>query len=552
PLDDARQWYRYHHLFDDLLQSRLQQSHPEQVAELHRRASTWYEQNGFLNEAVGHAFAMPDFERAARLIEQAALALILRSENSTLFSWIAQLPDDLVRTRPFLCLIHSGALLNVGKIELARARLAQVDDAQLDPQARAIAGLLRAAIAVFHTDAQRALESTRTALEAAEAAIANPDSPRAEFDSVVLLYLVLILAELQTASGQLRAADATCRHGLEIEKSIAAGSPWALILGFLHFQFAELLYEFDEIGVAAQQAAQSREICQAGRNEELESYALVSLAQIKQAQGDAASAADLLRQAMQLGRKRNIASEMRYIAARQVRVLIAQDRIEEAARLVNELPPGDENAWFLERGLVEVARVRVLIARREFAPAAESLEHLQTQTETASQMGNLVEILALESLARHGQGDAAQARTALGRALLIAEPEGYVRMFVDLGETMRFMISELRSRMEQHDDDRRLVAYADKLLAAFPAAHMEMPSHKAQRDGSPSAVPEPLSERELAVLRLIAEGLSNQEIADRMVVAVSTVKTHINNIYGKLGVANRIQALARVRELKLL
>lgn len=552
PLDDARQWYRYHHLFDDLLQSRLQQSHPEQVAELHRRAGTWYEQNGFLNEAIGHVLAIPDFERAAHLIEQAALPLLLRSENSTLFNWIGQLPDDLIRARPYLCLAHSAALLNVNKIDLAEARLAQVDDAQLDPQTRAMSGLLRATISLLHTDAEQALESARNTLAAMEASSADPNSPRAEFDSVVILYLVMILAELQTVAGQLRAAYATCCHGLEIGKSLSFGSPWALILGFLHFQTAELLYEFNEIGAANQHAARSLEICQIIRNEEMESYTLVALAQIKQTEGDAASAFDLLQRAVRLERKRNIPSEMWFVAARQVSVLIAQDRIEDAAQLVKELPREDASAWFIEQGMVAVGRARVLIAQREYALAVELLEQLRAQSHTAAQTGMLVEILALESLARYGQGDAAQARTVLLRALSLAEPEGYMRLFVDLGEAMRVLISDLRLRIEQNNDNSSLAAYADKLLAAFPATHLQMPNPKPPRDGSPSAMPEPLSERELAVLRLIAEGLSNQEIADRMVVALSTVKTHINNIYGKLDVASRTQALARAREFKLL
>ena len=202
--------------------------------------------------------------------------------------------------------------------------------------------------------------------------------------------------------------------------------------------------------------------------------------------------------------------------------------------------------------MVAIGRARVLIAQRRYALAVELLEQLRAQPQTAAQAGMLIEILALESVAQYGQGDAARARTVLLHALSLAEPEGYVRLFVDLGESMRVLISDLRLRIEQNKDNQHLAAYADKLLAAFPATHVQMPNPKPPRDGALSAMPEPLSERELAVLRLIAEGLSNQEIADRMVVAVSTVKTHINNIYGKLDVASRTQALARARELKLL
>lgn len=491
---------------------------------------------------------MPDFDRAAHLIEQAGPSLVIRSENATLLNWIARLPDDLIRTRPFLCLMDAAALMTMGKIELSSSLLAQVDDAQLDPQARGMAALLRAAMPLLRADMPYAIESTRNALEAAEASIANPADPQAEFNTVVTLYLAVILAELQSAAGQLRAAAATCRRGIEIGNSIASTDLWAIILGFMHYQLAELLYEWNEIGAAAQHAAQGLEICQAGRNEELESYALVALAQVKQVQGDRAGAAALLQQAEQLTRKRNIANEMRYTAARLVKVLIAQDRIDDAARVVGELLPGDQIVWdIIERGLAPVARARVLIAQREFDRAVQSLEPVHAQAQTATQTGTLIEILTLLAIARRGQGDAAQATAALARALSLAEPEGYVRTFVDLGEPMRFAISDftrsVRIERQGRGEPKQLMDYTSKLLAAFPNPAITL---------AQSEIIEPLSERELTVLRLIAEGLSNQEIADRLVVALSTVKTHVNNIFTKLGVQSRTQALARARELKLL
>ena len=462
PLDDARQWYRYHHLFADLLQGRLQESQPEQIPELHRRASIWYEQNGFSNEAIDHALAVPDFDRAAILIEHAALPLIMRSESVTLSDWIARLPDDLIRTRPFLCLIHAAALMTGGNIELGGARLAEVDDEQLDPQARAMAALLRAVIPLLQADVPQAIESARKAPEAAEASIANPADPQAEFKAIITVYFAMILVELQTAAGQLRSAIATCRRTLKIADSIASSSPWAVYLAFVHDQLAELLYESNEIGAAAQHAAQALEICQAGHNEELESYALVELAQVKQAQGDLERAAELLKKAEQLARKRNIASEMRYIAARQVKVLIAQNQIDHAAQIVNDLPQDDQISWdVMERGLASIARARVLIAQREFDQAVQSLEQELAQVEAAAQTGTLIQVLALLALARQGQGDWPQAKSALLRALTLAEPEGYVRTFVDCGEMMRALLRE------QTKDERRATdVYAHRLLAA--------------------------------------------------------------------------------------
>ena len=254
---------------------------------------------------------------------------------------------------------------------------------------------------------------------------------------------------------------------------------------------------------------------------------------------------------MALGRKRNIPVEIRFIAARQVKILIQQNRVDDAMQVAREMPVTDQAIWFMQSALTPVARARGLIAQREFVQAAQSLEQLQTETQASGETRTLIDVLALLSLARHGQGDAAQAEAALARALALAEPEGYVRTFVDLGEPIRFMISDFRLKIGKDSGTQQLVDYADKLLAAFPVAHLES-NHKSPILNQKSEMAEPLSERELAVLKLIDAGLSNQEIADRLVVAVSTVKTHINNIYGKLGVASRTQALARAREFQLL
>jgi ATP/maltotriose-dependent transcriptional regulator MalT len=558
PLDDSRQWYRYHHLFADLLKSRLQQLESEQVPELHRRASFWYEESGYGDEAVEHALAVPDFERAVHLIEATALPLILRSEVTALLNWISQIPEDRIQQHPYLSLIYATALITLGKLELGSARLARVDDAQLNPQGREIARLLRAALSLLSADSAQAIESARTALEASESSLGNPAGPTGEFTLIATLYLVVVLVELQMGAGKLNDAVATCRHSLELGSAMPLDSPWAVILGFIHYELAELLYEWNDIAAAGHHAVRGLEICRAGRNEELESYALAALAQVRQAQGDAAGAFDLIQQAARLVRKRNIGSEMRYVAARQIKVLLAQGRLDDAAQVIGELPPEDEITWFLERGLASVARARWLIARHETAPASELLEQLEGQAQAGSQSGTLIEIQALLALARREQGDTAQAAATLAHALTLAAPEGYVRTFVDLGEPMRSMLQVCKLQVT---GSQSLHEYSTRLLAAFvPLEKPTWPQPSSVQPWSPNAgpganlqpLPESLSEREITVLRLIAQGLSNQEIADRLVVAVSTIKTHINNIYGKLGVGSRTQAVARARELKLL
>ncbi len=586
PLDDARQWYRYHHLFGDLLQSRLLQTQPEQVGELHRRASTWYEQNGFVNEAIDHALEVPDFERAARLIEQAAPALLVRSEDLTLRTWLAAIPSDLNRTHPALDVWNATALAGAGQFELAEACLARVDDSQLDPIARQVSGLMRAATALFRTDLPHAVESAREALIAAETSSGDPTDSQAEFNRIATVWLAMLLGEAQLAAGQLRAALATLSREFELGKSAAFATLYQMGLGYLHMRLADLSYEMNDMSAASQHANQGLEISHAEHNEEFESYALSALAQIRQAQGDPGGALELVSQAMTLGRKRNIANELRLIASRQVKLLVQQNRLDEAAQAAREMQSADTSAWFLQSALTPVAHARVMIAQRESDRAIPALESLEKQLKASGEMRTQIEVLALLALAWRGKGDTAQAMTALARALSLAEPEGYARTFLDLGEPMRLQIAdfahslesgELQTKglreIEKDGHMKQLAGYIDKLLAAFPMMHSEeldAQSHgdlwsaivpnqgigrnlQSQRNASQSAmVPEPLSERELAVLRLIAEGLSNQEIADRLVIAVSTVKTHINNIYGKLGVGSRTQALVRADELKLL
>jgi LuxR family transcriptional regulator, maltose regulon positive regulatory protein len=551
PLDDARQWYRYHHLFADLLQARLLESQPEQVVEMHRRASAWYEQNGFANEAVDHALSAQDYERAARLIDLTAPTLLIRSEDRTLRTWLAALPNDYVRARPSLGVWQATAELSAGNSELAFARLAEIDVAQLDPLARGIASLMRAALGLFRADLPNAIESARIALIAAGASTPDSTDPQSELNDVSTVFLAMLLAEAEIVAGKLHDAKDLLRRELTIGKTSAFAVFRTVFDGYVHTRLGELFYEWNEIDTAAQHAAQGLEVSRAEHNEEFESYALTTLAQIKQAQGDPDSAIELASQAMAIGRKRNVATELRMLAVRHVKLLILQNRLDDAAQVAREMPETDLALWFVVGALASVAHARVLIAQHNFDRAIPVLEKLQTQCEASGEMRTLIEVLALLTLARQGQGNSAQAGIALENALSLAEPEGYVRTFVDMGEPMRMLISELRSKKQANDENQPLATYTDGLLAAFPVMP-PVTNPKPESLNHKSDLVETLSEREKAVLQLIAEGLSNQEIAERLIVTVNTVKTHINNIFGKLNVTSRTQAIARAREFNLL
>jgi len=563
PLDQVRCWYRYHHLFADFLQSRLWQSRSEHIAELHRRASAWYEQNGFPHQAVGHALAVPDFDLAARLIEQTGMALLVRSESAMVLKWLNRLPDDVVRRHPSLFVIHATALGGTGRAELASARLAQADAIPLDPQARQWASVARAGVAFLSGALPQAITYAQNALEAAEAALSDLTGVWAQFSPALAMAATAVLVELQLAAGQLRAAAFTCRQGVNIGHSIARDDSSEILLGSIYLGLAELHYEWNELPAAAQNAAWAIEHSRAGQNRRHEAAALGVLAQVKQAQGDPVGALDSIQQAEQLAHQRNITAEMAAIAAQKVKLLIAQGRIGEADQVVHDLPPENPTTFRLERVFIfhnhlSVSRARLLIAPREFTQALEWLEPLQIQAQATAETGTLIEVLALIALARHGRGEIAEAMTTLARALSLAQPEGYVRRFVDLGEPMRSMISTYaqqslgRCPIEGPQDQQPLAGYLNRLLAAFPVVPVESSAPELEDEIPKSELVVPLSERELLVLYLIAEGLSNQDIAQRLVVSVSTVKTHISNIFGKLGVSSRTQALARAREAKLL
>jgi LuxR family maltose regulon positive regulatory protein len=607
PLDNERQWYRYHRLFADLLRSRLRRAHSDLVPTLHRRASEWHEQNGLMGAAIDHSLSAGDFERAARLVEQVAQATLLRSEVATFLSWVERLPAEPVRARPSLCLFHAWAMLLAGRpLDAVESRLQEVSgDSDLMPGRVAP---LRAYIAIIRGQIPRATELSRQALEqlpeddsflrgiaawslclsylvsgdvvAGSQVFDEAIRMSQEAGNIMIAVMALShLAQQYTGEGQLGKAAEIYERALELATD-RQGNPLPIASEPL-IGLGRLARQWNDLEAATRYLTEGIELARRwGEIGVLDGY--ISLAWVKQAQGDVDGARDVIQKARQVAIKTD-ATELDdfYVDALQARLWIAQGELQAAMRWVEErglaLHACPERSTRAVEGLGRAAGstelegsetllntylrkyehlvlARLLIAQGQPEEALALLEPLLSRQE----LNRLViEVQALRALAFQAQGNVAQAMAALEHALSLAEPGGYVRMFVDEGPPMARLLYEAAARGIAAE-------YAGRLLAAFDLETKDerrktklSPLSFALGPSSPAlskaeGLVEPLSERELEVLELIAEGLSNREIAGRLLISLSTVKGHTANIYGKLCVHSRVQALARARDLGLL
>jgi len=600
PLDNQRQWYRYHNLFAEVLQAHLREAQPDRVSTLHRRASEWYQQNGLPSDAIRHSLAAEDFEGAAGLIELAWPEVEDGSLSTKWIGWVKALPDVLIRARPVLSVWYANALLVSGEMEAAEARLTDaerwlepVDIMNGQPKNPAAEMVvvdeeqfrsLPATIAIaraYHaqalgdvpgavTYARRALDLTpetnhlkrgqATALlgltywasgdlEAANWTFAGYTMMLRTAGNILdAISTTCILADIRMMLGRLNEAASTLEQLLQFV--VDQGEPIPPDTTDLYRGLGELYRERGDLEAAAQYLLKSKELCEQAELLAKQRRLCVTQAHLKQTQGDLDGAFDLLNEGERLFIRTPL-PDVRPISALKARIWLAQGRLIEAQRWAREqgLSVDDEPSYLREFEHITLARV--LIARYKNDPVDGSiheamglLERLLNAAEAGGRMGSVIEILVLLVLAHAAQGDIPLALTALERALALAEPEGYVRIFVDEGEAMRLLI-EQQSRNRDHP----LSDYLDKLLAAFtqPGAMSKSAIIHRKLD-----MIEPLSERELEVLRLLRTDLKGPEIAREYMVSLSTVRTHIQHIYTKLGVNNRRAAVRRAEELDLL
>ena len=616
PLDNERQWYRYHHLFAEVLQAHLKEEQPDQVSALHQRASEWYEQHGSAADAIRHVLAAKDFERAATLIELAVPEMRRNRQGATVteLGWLKALPDELVHFRPVLSVDYAYALVGGGELEAVEARLQDAErwldttsDLSEQPDSQppgmvvvdeeefrrlpGMIALLRAAQALARGDMPETVKTSRRVLELAPedahlmrggaastlglAAWAGGDletARRMTADGMAHLrqagYIpaaigcAITQADIQITQGRLREAMATYERGLQW--ATKPGAPVLRGAADMYVGMSSLHREHNDLKTATQHLLTSQALGELAGMPQNPYRWCAAMARIREAQGDLDEALNLLDQAGHLY-DANFSPNVRPLATRKARVWIKQGRLGEALIWAHEqgLSVDDELSYLHEFDHLTLARL--LLARdqsdrtdRSIIEAMGLLERLLKAAEEGGRMGCVIEILVLKTLAYHVQGDTPAARVPLERALRLAEPEGYVRMFVDEGEEMRLLISDFRLWIEKQSrgHDSKLIGYVDRLLAAFPqpagVQQSKIYNHLSPYSGEKSAILDPLSQRELEVLRMLKTELSGPEIARELVIALSTIRTHTQSIYTKLNVKNRRAAVKRAEELDVI
>jgi LuxR family maltose regulon positive regulatory protein len=579
-LDNERHWYRYHHLFGDLLRQRLGQSlKPEELAKYHLRASEWYEQNNEEAEAFQHAVAAKDFTRAAGLLEKFWQGMNQSFQSAVWLGWVKQLPESLMRTRPVLCTQIGWAFMDAGDVKSSESNLRDaelclegsskamtaVDEKEIQTLPARIA-FARAYNAQTRRDFSATVRYAELAIKlapegdqfirAGAAAIlggsywasGNLDAACKSMsdwiDSSLKAgnYIFSIAsesgkAEIQTAQGHLREALQTYEQSLQ--HASAYGTEVNQILAHHHLGLALLHHEMGNDESAAQYFQQSMELGKQSTLVEFPYRMSLAQARLKESEGDLNAALEFLDEAKRLFISTPIPNT-RPVEALKARIFLKQGQLSKAQDWVRECGSKVDDELSYLREFEHITLAQVLISEDKILDALKLLSRLLQTAEHAKRMGSVIEILTTQALAFQGHRESSQALASLKRALTLAEPEGYFRFFVNEGNPM----AELLTALSHAREDNRLNNYIRKLLNAFDKTKSALANAQPLID--------PLSERELEVLRLVADGLSNDEISQKLFLALSTVKGHNLRIFGKLQAKSRTEAVARARELGLL
>lgn len=574
PLDDERHWYRYHHLFADLLTSTLRKKKSEaQVSELHRRASRWYYDQSCLVESMQHAIAAENYEWAASLIDENLASMFSRSEVPVLLRWIEKLPKDVVQGRPWIEIHRANTLVISGRPEEAIILLDEIEKRitlETDRYSELLGHIaaIRAYAANLSGDTAQAIEMAELAIERLPAnhiagrgtaiyTLADTYSARDDLEraSQVLLEMVkmgekmaqlMILMPALSDLAMIRIAQGRLHQAKEL---LDQAYQWLVDHNGLEtrlrcsyeFGMAELLREKNQLDIAYKHALLGDEY-----RKRHGGYLMVgdlTLMRIYQARGDAHRALEVLRTAEQIMEAHQFQLKIctEFKIARVLQWLAIGD-LDKAAQWAEECTGGTERE--------KTTLARLWLAQGQIDEAQQVLTPLSEAAEDGGRNGRLIEIHCLQALVMDAQDHSEQALNLLTKALSIAQPEGFVRTFLDLGDPLVAILKQVAAQgnlIGKASIAESLIAdYARQLVATDEDEDKIELEEKVQNFISP------LTEREIEVLRWLSEGLTNKAIAEKLVVAPSTVKQHLKNIYNKLNAHNRTEAVAIGRQQELL
>jgi LuxR family maltose regulon positive regulatory protein len=577
PLDEVRHWYRYHHLFADVLNQHLERTMPEQIADLHLRASEWFEQRGFMAEAIRHTLMAQDPERAVRLVEENGCLLLMAGEVVTLDRWLEAVAP-FAPAHPWFAILKGWVLTLTGQQEQVGQVLDRAERllSALDPalESTAVVRIMRGALAAARAYTANVQRDPSAAEYARQALACLPEGD--DLGEVLRSLATLILGDTARINGRLEEAKRAYGEAARIGR--AASNPHLVILGNSNTaeilieqgqpdlavaRFSEALqaatradgskspwvdrvfaglsrvaYQKNDLSSAARYAEQCVELCRQSGNLEFAAVAHVMLAQLEQLQGRPEEAAEAMHTADAMSRENVPAARWpTWVQCVLARMRLAQGNTEQVGRFLKKHAISPDDEFSTAREPLVLVLLRLYLAQGEYDSALALSQRLLGAAEATDRMGTVIEILILRAIAYQGKRDLGQALSTLERAIALAEPARSVRVFLDEGEPMARLLYQARAH-------HLGTPYLAELLSALPVESV---------NAAPASQPlvEPLSARELEVLALIAAGHSNEEIASKLIISVKTAKRHISNIYGKLGVKSRTQAVALARELKL-
>ena len=596
PLDDHRRWYRYHHLFVDVLRARLLDEHPQLVPELHRRASGWHEQAGERAEAIRHALIATDFARAADLVEREYPASRRDRREGALLGWLKALPDEVLRNRPVLSVAYAGALLSNGAVEGVEQRLLDAErwlsttgdgmpaskagPAEMvvinEAEFRRLPGWVaiyrgaqalvqgETSAAVVHAHGALALldEADKIAIAAASALLGLASWGQGDLDAAHQAYAAcstlfhqtghlsdvlacaITLADICVTQGRLREAMCTYERALPRDvRDRSKGAPVLRGTADMYVGMSEVHRERNELDAAKQCLRISSELGEHNGLPQNRYRSRVAMARVHEAEGDLDAALDLLDDADRTY-VADFAPEVRPVSALKARLWVRQGRLDQAFAWAQRRGVSVDEELSYRREFEHLTLARLLIARsdtggseHDLAAANRLLDRLLGAAEEGGRTGSVLQVLVLQALGAQLRDETSLALMPLHRALESAAPEGYVRVFLDEGPAMTTLLRVSAARGVMPD-------YAGLLLGAAPV--------QLTSSTRPRPLVEPLSERERDVLRLLATDLAGPDIARELVISLSTVRTHTRSIYAKLGVTGRRAAVRRAGDLNLL